>query len=146
MGKFIKKNGACSESSYPYKAVGGTCKESSCTTVIPAGALTGYTDVSGESDLTSAVAQQPVSVAIEADQMGFQLYTSGVFSGTCGTQLDHGVLAVGYGTDSGKAYWKVRNSWGASWGDHGYIRMARGVNQCGISQSPSYPVVSGSAP
>jgi cathepsin L len=143
--KFLKSNGACSESSYPYKATDGTCKQSSCDMVIPAGGVTGYTDVSGESDLESAVAQQPVSVAIEADQSGFQLYSSGVFTGSCGTQLDHGVLAVGYGTDGGQAYWKVKNSWGASWGDNGYIRMAKGTNQCGIGNQPSYPEVSGSA-
>merc|ERR1712151_365122 len=85
-----------------------------------------------------------LAVAIEADQSSFQLYSGGVMTGSCGTQLDHGVLAVGYGTDSGKSYWKVKNSWGASWGENGYIRMVRGQNQCGISNQPSYPVVSGS--
>jgi len=141
---FLKSHGSCSESSYSYKATGGSCKESSCDIVIPAGGVTGYKDVRGESDLQSAVAQGPVSVAIEADQMGFQLYSSGVFSGACGTNLDHGVLAVGYGSLNGKDYWKVKNSWGSSWGDAGYILMAKGVNQCGIGNQPSYPVVAGS--
>merc|ERR1711959_704327 len=100
-----------------------------------------------EAQVQAGVAQQPVSVAIEADQSGFQFYKSGVFSGTCGTKLDHGVLAVGYGTDSGKAYWKVKNSWGASWGQNGYILMARNTankaGQCGIAMQPSYPKMSG---
>lgn len=142
---YLEKNPTCTESSYPYKGADGSCQQSSCDTAIPKGSVTGYHDVASETALVSAVEQQPVSVAIEADQQGFQLYESGVFSGTCGTQLDHGVIAVGYGTDSGTAYWKVRNSWGASWGDAGYIRMARGVNQCGIAESASYPTVSGAS-
>merc|ERR1712048_44741 len=143
--KFLEKNGACTEDSYPYKGVGGSCKQSSCSMAIPAGGVTGYKDVSGERALESAVEQQPVSVAIEADQSSFQLYSGGVMTGSCGTQLDHGVLAVGYGTDGGNQYWKVKNSWGASWGENGYIRMVRGQNQCGIGNQPSYPVVSASA-
>jgi len=138
---FLKSNGACTEDSYSYKGTDGSCKQSSCTIAIPAGGVTGYKDVHGESDLESAVAQTPVSVAIEADQMSFQLYSSGVMTASCGTQLDHGVLAVGYGTDGSNAYWKVKNSWGASWGESGYIRMIKGQNQCGIGNQPSYPVV-----
>ena len=116
---------------------------SSCTV---AGTITGHTDVpaNNEDALKAAVALQPVSVAIEADQQGFQSYSGGVFSGNCGTQLDHGVLAVGYGTDSGSDYWLVKNSWGASWGDQGFIKMARGTGsgsagQCGIAADASYP-------
>ena len=93
-----------------------------------------------EDALKSAVAKQPVSIAIEADKSAFQLYKSGVLDSTsCGTKLDHGVLIVGYGTDSGKDYWKVKNSWGASWGEDGYIRMVRGKNMCGLAQRASYP-------
>merc|ERR1712087_757015 len=101
----------------------------------------GYTDVPSqdEDSLKKAVSQQPVSVAIEADKSAFQLYSGGVLdSSSCGTNLDHGVLVVGYGSD-GKDYWKVKNSWGASWGEEGYIRMVRNKNQCGIAQQPSYP-------
>ena len=70
-------------------------------------------------------------------------YTSGVItSSTCGTALDHGVLVVGYDHDktSGLDYWIVKNSWGASWGQSGYVWLARGQNTCGINQQPSYPV------
>merc|ERR1711957_507093 len=74
-------------------------------------------------------------------------YSSGVLSGTCGTSLDHGVLAVGFGTLSGTDYWKVKNSWGGSWGQSGYILIERGTNKCGIASGPpSYPTVDGSAP
>jgi hypothetical protein len=104
--------------------------------------VTGHTDVPREDEdaLKAAVSKQPVSVAIEADKSAFQLYRSGVLdSSSCGTQLDHGVLIVGYGTDGSKDYWKVKNSWGATWGEQGYIRMVRNKNMCGIAQQASYP-------
>jgi C1A family cysteine protease len=76
--------------------------------------------------MMSALAQQPVSIAIEADEASFQLYKSGVYTASCGANLDHGVLAVGYGTLAGVDYYKVKNSWGASWGLDGYILLERG--------------------
>merc|ERR1712176_1175000 len=94
-----------------------------------------------------AVAKQPVSVAIEGDTLAFQMYTRGVLtSDACGTSVTQLALAVGYGSDNGIKYWKVKNSWGASWGEEGYIRIERGSNisksgGCGILQSSSYPVV-----
>merc|ERR1712087_430794 len=94
--------------------------------------------------LKAALNLGPVSVAIEADKSAFQLYTGGVMdSDDCGTSLDHGVLAVGYGTDGGKAYFKVKNSWGGSWGESGYIRIGQeeGAGICGIQSMPSYPTV-----
>lgn len=102
-----------------------------------------------EGALLAAVATQPVSVTIEADQHAFQFYSSGVFSGACGSSNDHAVLVVGYVT-SPTPYWIVKNSWGASWGQSGYILMARGANsgsdpynngagQCGILSNSMYP-------
>ena len=115
---FAEQNAVCTEKSYRYTATDGTCAESSCTVGIPKGGVAGYTDVSKDNEqaLMSAVAQQPVSIAIEADQSSFQFYSSGVLTASCGTRLDHGVLAVGYGTDAGTDYWKVKNSWGTSLG------------------------------
>jgi len=135
------------EASYPYTAKDGSCK-TSFTTAIPKGGITGYKDISSETDLLDAVTNVgPVSVAIEADQSAFQYYSSGVLTGTCGTSLDHGVLAVGFGTDGGTDYWKVKNSWGSSWGVGGYVLIQRGVNKCGIASGPpSYPTVDGAAP
>jgi C1A family cysteine protease len=137
----IKNGGICSEASYPYKAVDGTCQ--TCT---PVSKISSYVDVThnDEKALQAAAALNPVSVAVEADQMGFQFYSGGIFSGTCGTNLDHGVLVVGYGSDSGQDYWLVKNSWGATWGLQGYIKLVRNIaaptGQCGIAMEPSYPV------
>jgi len=137
--QYAVANGMCTEDSYPYTAQDGSC-QTSCTKVVN---IASYVDVAQDNEdaLQAAVALNPVSVAVEADQAGFQFYTSGVFTGSCGTALDHGVLAVGYGTtSSGQKYWKVKNSWGASWGESGYIRLIRNKNECGINQMASYPV------
>ncbi|CAI9783742.1 unnamed protein product [Fraxinus pennsylvanica] len=103
-----------------------------------------YKDTNSESALLKSVAKQPVSVAIDASGSDLQFYKSGVFTGECGTDLDHGVTAVGYGTASdGTKYWLVKNSWGTSWGENGYIRMQRDINAeeglCGIAMQASYP-------
>jgi len=144
-----KNGGICYEADYPYTS-GTTKKEGECQTTCTKDskvAPKSHTDVTKNSDsaMESALAKQPVSVAIEADQSAFQLYASGIFDATCGTSLDHGVLAVGYGVENGAQYYIVKNSWGESWGDKGYIRFAKGGNmqkegQCGIlSGPPSYP-------
>merc|ERR1711976_443542 len=135
---FAKSTAIATESSYPYTARDGTCK-SSFTTALAQGAVTGYTDVSASaSSLQSALNKQPVSVAIQADQAVFQQYTGGVITSGCGSQLDHGVLAVGYDGNT----IKVKNSWGSSWGLNGYVSMD--ASQCGITTSASYPQVSAS--
>lgn len=149
---WIEKNGGlCSESDYPYVSgttkTEGTC-QSSCA-INKKSLITEYVDVTPSSDnaMMTALSQQPVSIAIEADQKEFQLYKSGVFTGACGTKLDHGVLAVGYGTLSGEDYYLVKNSWSASWGQKGYILLGRGDKynngdgQCGMLLSASYPEV-----
>jgi len=149
---FLEDQALCTEDSYPYIAApSGHCNSLSCTHFLPKGFLTGFHDVAQDDEkaLMQAVSQQPVSVAIEADQRAFQLYGGGVLTKMCGDQLDHAVLLVGYGTDSGLKYWKVKNSWGGDWGELGYIRLERGSTgdgECGIMSVPSYPVVSGVQP
>lgn len=148
---WVSKNGGlCSESDYPYVSgttmTGGTCK-TSCKNVAGTKVVR-YVDVDS-SDLAfmTALAKQPVSVAIEADQREFQLYKSGVLTSACGTNLDHGVLAVGYGSEGSNEYYKIKNSWSATWGEKGYIRIGKGTQynggkgQCGILLEASYPVV-----
>ncbi|KAH9695417.1 cysteine proteinase RD21A [Citrus sinensis] len=149
--KFIIKNGGIdTEEDYPYKATDGSCDPNRKNAHVVT--IDGYEDVpqNDEKSLQKAVASQPVSVAIEAGGMAFQLYNSGVFTGICGTELDHGVIAVGYGTDGHLDYWIVRNSWGPDWGESGYIRMERNVNtktgKCGIAIEPSYPIKKGQNP
>ena len=146
-----KNNGLCTEDSYPYvsgtSTTAGSC-QTSCE-IVSGSEITSFTDVTPGSDeaMMTALSQQPVSIAIEADQKDFQLYKSGVFTGSCGTNLDHGVLAVGYGTSDGTDFYKVKNSWGTTWGDDGYILLGRGDDfnkgsgQCGMLLSASYPEV-----
>ncbi|KAM7492177.1 hypothetical protein LguiA_035098 [Lonicera macranthoides] len=142
---FIQQNhGLSTEANYPYQGVDGTCNTNKEAN--HAAKITGHEDVpaNSESALLKAVANQPISVAIDAGGSDFQFYSSGVFTGECGTELDHGVTAVGYGTsEDGTKYWLVKNSWGTSWGEEGYIRMQRGVaaseGLCGIAMEASYP-------
>lgn len=130
-----------SESSYPYTARNGSCKWSSSNTGVTA---SGYTNVSANSPtaMKTALNTKPLSVSIEADKYVFQAYSSGIFtSTTCGTNLDHATNVVGWGTSGSTDYWIMRNSWGTSWGESGYMRLqiVNGNGLCGIQMEPLYP-------
>ena len=144
--KYMINNGQCTEASYPYTSgvtkTAGPCQKctsagvkfSSCFDVTPKDQVA----------LKGAVAMGPVVIAIEADTRYFQSYTSGILDSTaCGTSLDHAVEIVGYGTENGMDYWKVRNSWSSSWGENGYVRIKRtsstnDIGICGVAAEPSF--------
>jgi len=143
--RYIKANGGIdTEASYPYEARDGPCRFKPADI---GATVAGYTDVpeGDEAALTQAIAAVgPISVAIDASHFSFQLYHTGVYyEKRCSpTRLDHGVLAVGYGTEDGQDFYWVKNSWGLSWGQKGYIKMARNRNNnCGIATQSSYPLV-----
>ncbi|KAJ6717291.1 CYSTEINE PROTEASE XCP1-LIKE [Salix koriyanagi] len=142
--EFIVNNGGLHrEEDYPYLMEEGTCDEKKGD--MEAVMITGYHDVpqNDEQSLLKALAHQPLSVAIEASGRDFQFYSGGVFSGSCGSDLDHGVAAVGFGSSKGIDYIIVKNSWGPKWGEKGYIRMKRNTGKseglCGINKMASYP-------
>jgi len=138
----IAKGGINTEADYPYNA-----RDNKCTAKpTRVSKIAAYTDVKAgdENALMTALTSQPIAIAIEADQACFQFYHSGVLDDrSCGTNLDHGVLLVGFDTDASlkKDYWLVKNSWGASWGDKGYIKFVRGKNQCGLTLAASFPTL-----
>jgi len=141
----VSNGGIDTESSYPYTAQDGTCSWSASNC---GSKLATYVNVAAgsESDLQAKVALGPTSVAIDASQNSFQLYSGGVYyePACSSSSLDHGVLAVGYGTTGGQDYWIVKNSWGSSWGMSGYILMSRNRNNnCGIATMASLPSPTG---
>jgi len=141
--QYVQQNGQTLESNYTYTARDGTCRAQQMTSSV------GVTKVNqvpsrSASSLKAAIAQGPTSVTVEADRSVFQRYTGGILnSSACGTQLDHAITAVGYGTQGGQDYYIVRNSWGASWGDRGYINIATQAGSsagiCGIQQTSVWP-------
>ena len=147
---WIEKNGGlCYEEDYEYVSgetrAPGVC-DNSCEVDIKS-KIESYTDVKKSSDeaMMEALMKQPISVAIQADEKDFQLYKSGVFTGSCGTNLDHGVLLVGYGKKNGQEYYILKNSWGETWGEGGYMYLGKGSEynngkgQCGVLEEGSYP-------
>lgn len=142
----VQNKGIAAEETYPYKATEGTCNMYATS----AATITGYEKVPANSEeaLMAAVAIQPVSVAIDGVGQDFRFYSKGVFTGDCGTNLDHAVTLIGYGTEEsvdGTKYWLVKNSWGETWGDGGYMKMAKDVDApeglCGIAKDASYPTL-----
>jgi C1A family cysteine protease len=159
---WVKKNGMCALADYPYVCMdqssetckGAICSKDKCKSpTLKAGGwftkgdVTDYGIVDSTIEaLEEAVARQPISVGIEADQPVYQHYKSGVITDdACGQQVDHGVLAVGYGTEGSTDYWLIKNSWGADWGDKGFVKIARGKSadkgECGIRTMASYATV-----
>lgn len=140
---WTEANKVTTEDQYPYKGKDEACNESAVTGVV---GCTDAVDVTPKSSaaLMASIEIAPTSVAIVANCIAFQVYSGGVFDNSdvmypCGNEysgLDHGVLAVGYGTEDGKDYYLVKNSWGSSWGESGYIKIANndqdGNGQCGI--------------
>jgi KDEL-tailed cysteine endopeptidase len=145
--KYIKERGQCTNAEYPYTS-GTTMEEGKCKNCEPVAQIMGCEDIMQNDQLAlkAAVSQQPVSIAIEADTMYFQSYKSGVLdSAKCGTNLDHGVLIVGYGEENGLKYWLVKNSWSTTWGDNGYVKILRSDSHadagiCGVAMMASFPV------
>lgn len=148
--KYMINKGQCTEASYPY--VSGTTKTAgTCHSCTSSGAkFSACFDVkpNDQVSLKAAVAKQPVVVAIEADTRYFQSYSGGILTDAvkCGTTLDHAVEIVGYGEENGIKFWNVRNSWSATWGEKGYVRIQRSESTndagvCGIAVEPSYIAV-----
>jgi len=141
--QYVQQHAQDLESQYTYTARDGTCHDSSYTGQVK---VTGIHEVSAGSSsaLKSAIEQGPVSVTVNAGQNGFRYYTGGIVTASqCpGTSLDHAIAAVGFGTENGQEYYIVRNSWGTSWGEKGYIRIATqtsGKGVCGIQQVSVWP-------
>ncbi|XP_027351567.1 thiol protease aleurain-like isoform X1 [Abrus precatorius] len=143
--EYIKYNGGLeTEEAYPYTARDGVCKFSAENIAVQVLNSVNIT-LGAEDELKHAVALvRPVSVAFEVVD-GFRHYKKGVYtSNTCGStsqDVNHAVLAVGYGVEDGVPYWLIKNSWGEDWGDNGYFKMEMGKNMCGVATCASYPIV-----
>lgn len=131
------------ETDYPYVGQMNTCSYNSALAVV---SITSVNSVPrDEKSLMAAVSSKgPIAAAVDASHYSFQLYSSGIYDepSCSSTYIDHGVGVVGYGSEGQSDYWIVKNSWGSSWGENGYIRMSRNKNnQCGIATLACYPTV-----
>jgi len=132
---YLERNGgSCDQQAYPYTGRDGSCKK----TCAPVSKPTAHKELTNEAQLTEAIEAAPVSIAITASS-AFQSYKTGIFTGACPGQVNHAVLLTGYGTQGTTDYWWIKNSWGASWGDQGYIRFPRGQNKCQMGYASVYP-------
>ncbi|KAL1509142.1 hypothetical protein ABEB36_003927 [Hypothenemus hampei] len=137
---YVQEYGIEAESSYPYTAKDGSCKYDASKVVTKISSYVYY--YGNEAALLEAAGTiGPISIAVDASE--FSAYSSGIYSSTtCSKkELNHAILVVGYGSENGVDYWIVKNSWGSDWGEEGYIKMRRGVNQCGIAEDVTYPIV-----
>ena len=149
---WVKDNGIQTSEAYPYTSgdgVAGSCDETKTENPFLK-TIAGFTELPPRrlDLLAAALSKQPIAIAIAADQAGFHFYKSGIYDGAgCGTTLDHGVVLLGTGNDSGKDYWRIQNSWTDEWGESGYIRIQRdsdakrGIGPCGMALSASFPVI-----
>lgn len=145
---YIKRNGGIdTEKTYPYRAVGGSCKYRARNS---GATLRTYKNLpeGNERSLQQAIANiGPISVCVDASHDSFQQYSGGIYyEPKCGSHdddLTHAVLAVGYGTDKhGRDYYIIKNSWGTDWGEKGYMRLARNrKNHCGVATDATYPTI-----
>ncbi|KDO26680.1 hypothetical protein SPRG_20483 [Saprolegnia parasitica CBS 223.65] len=144
---WIGKNGICLAKDYPYTSgsdgTNGVCQTTCKKQML---AVEGHAWATGELKLETALLKQPITAAVIAANDAWQHYTSGVVTSCPGNTLDHSVLVVGYGAENGVDYFKVRSSWGAAWGDKGYIKLQRGVGgkgMCNVAEFPIYPKLKG---
>ncbi|OQR89000.1 cysteine protease family C01A, partial [Achlya hypogyna] len=138
--EYIAQTGVCTAADFPYTQSNGQCKQSCRKNKLSIGRPV---DIRGESALQSALDKQPVTVVVEAGNNVWRNYKSGIVKSCPGAQSDHAVIAVGYGN----GFFKIRNSWGANWGEQGYMRLQKGSGgngMCNVAEAPSYPSMSGS--
>ncbi|XP_039132391.1 zingipain-2-like [Dioscorea cayenensis subsp. rotundata] len=143
--EYIKKNGGIdTEEDYPYKAKYIGCNATKAKNI--AVTIDGYkwAPRNNENGLKAQVSKQPVGAAVEGYGRDFQLYGKGIFTKYCGKKQDHAVTIIGYGTDGNTDYWLIKNSWGDFWGEAGYMRLERNIQdragKCGVAEWPVYPV------